>query len=308
MSFTISGTLDFSPAGTLAGKGSVGHLQFILLLFMVGFGAKAAIMPLHEWLPSAMIAPTPVSALLHAVAVVKAGVFCCIRVILYVFGPNAFPGSSTWFVLACVVAVTVILANIIALAQDNLKRRLAFSTINNLSVIILGACLLSPPALKGAFLHLSFHGFLKITLFMCAGAIYVKTRKELISDMGGVGKQMPLTMAAFTVGAAGLVGIPPVSGFLSKWYLCGGAFKAGELIFLFVFLASAFLDAVYFFPIVYAAYFGGKTSRVDEAPLSMTLPVIACGGVSILLGIVPDVFFRFVSLANLAVQTVLGGN
>lgn len=308
MSFNLAGTLDFSPHGTLVGKGSQGELQFILALFMIGFGAKAAIMPLHEWLPSAMIAPTPVSALLHAVAVVKAGVFCCVRVILFIFGPNAFSGTDVWFVLACILAVTVILANLVAITQDNLKRRLAFSTINNLSVIILGATLLSPPALKGAFLHLPFHGFLKITLFMCAGAIYVKTRKELISEMSGIGKQMPFTMAAFTIGAAGLVGIPPVSGFISKWYLCGGAFKAGELIFLFVFLASAFLDAVYFFPIVYTAYFGGNTARIDEAPLSMTLPVVACAAASIVLGIFPDLFFGFVSLANLTVQAVLGGN
>lgn len=307
MSFDLAGTLDFSPRGPLVGKGSQGELQFILTLFMIGFGAKAAIMPLHEWLPSAMIAPTPVSALLHAVAVVKAGVFCCVRAILYVLGPNAFSGPDVWFILACVVSVTVILANLIAITQDNLKRRLAFSTINNLSVIILGAALLSPPALKGAFLHLPFHGFLKITLFMCAGAIYVKTHKELISEMSGIGKQMPFTMAAFTVGVSGLVGIPPVSGFLSKWYLCGGAFKAGELLFLFVFLTSAFLDAVYFFPIVYTAYFGGRKNRIDEAPLSMTLPIIGCAVASVVLGIFPDAFFGFMSLADLIVQAVSGG-
>jgi multicomponent Na+:H+ antiporter subunit D len=308
MSFDLAGTLDFSPQGTLVGKGSQGELRLILALFIIGFGTKAAIMPLHEWLPSAMIAPTPVSALLHAVAVVKAGVFCCVRVILYIFGPNAFPGPDVWLFLAYVVSITIILANVIAITQDNLKRRLAFSTINNLSVIILGACLLSPAALKGAFLHLPFHGFLKITLFMCAGAIYVKTRKELISEMGGIGRQMPVTMAAFAIGASGLVGIPPVCGFISKWYLCGGALKAGELLFLFVFLASAFLDAAYFFPIVYSAFFQGKAGRVDEAPLTMTLPIAGCAAASLFLGVFPDLFWRFFSLTNIVVQALSGGN
>jgi multicomponent Na+:H+ antiporter subunit D len=312
MGFTyyLTGTLDFKAGGFLEGSGSQAVLTIVFFAFIIGFGTKAALMPLHEWLPSAMIAPTPVSALLHAVAVVKAGVFCVLRVILYVYGPKLLTDLAVWLILAYGVAFTVIFANIVALTQDNLKRRLAFSTINNLAVIVLGASLLSPDSVKGALLHIPFHGFMKITLFMCAGAIYVKTHKELISEMGGIGKRMPVTMAAFTIGTAGIVGIPPVCGFISKWYLCLGTLQAKELIFLFVFLASALLDAAYLFPIIYGAYFkkaNGNAQRIDEAPISMIAPIIVAALLSVILGIFPDLFFKFLTLAGLAVKTVFGG-
>ena len=177
-SYLISGTSISSAGGFLQGNGSPHILKVILVCFIIGFGSKAAIMPLHEWLPSAMVAPTPVSALLHAVAVVKAGVFCVLRVILYVFGPELLKELNLRMILAVVVSFTVIAANLIALTQDNLKRRLAFSTINSLAMIILGACLLSPDSVRGALLYIPFHGFMKITLFMCAGAIFVKTGRS----------------------------------------------------------------------------------------------------------------------------------
>jgi multicomponent Na+:H+ antiporter subunit D len=267
-------------------------------------------MPLHEWLPSAMVAPTPVSALLHAVAVVKAGVFCCLRVILYVFGPTTLADLNLWTILAMVVSFTVIAANLFALTQDNLKRRLAFSTINNLAVIILGASLITFESVRGALLHLPFHGFMKITLFMCAGAIYVTTKKEQISDMDGVGREMPVTMAAFTIGAAGLVGIPPVCGFLSKWYLCLGALEAGEIMFLFVFLASALLDAAYFFPIIFHAFFrpvSGGTGKVREAPFLMAVPLAVTGLFCLVLFVSPDALFHFYRLGDLVVKSLFGG-
>jgi len=312
MSFTyyLTGTLDFVAGGFLKGHGSPEVLRIIFASFIIGFGTKAAIMPLHEWLPSAMIAPTPVSALLHAVAVVKAGVFCVLRVILYVFGPKILSDLNIWLVLAYVISFTVIFANIIALSQDNLKRRLAFSTINNLAIIILGACLLSPDSLRGAVLHIPFHGFMKITLFMCAGAIYVKTRKELVSEMDGIGREMPITMAAFTIGAVGLVGIPPVCGFISKWYLCIGALKSKEIIFLFIFLVSALLDAVYFFPIIINAYFkrnNGESSGSREAPLLIVIPLAITAVFSIIFGIFPDFFFRLFTITGIVVKTVFGG-
>ncbi|GAI83752.1 unnamed protein product, partial [marine sediment metagenome] len=165
-------------------------------------------------------------------AVVKAGVFGCLRVIWYVFGPEQLQDLGLGFILLCIVAATVIISALLALVQDNLKRRLAFSTINSLALIILGAALLSPSASMGSILHLINHAYMKITLFFVAGAIYVKTHKQNISELAGIGRQMPLTMACFAIGAFGLAGIPPVCGFVSKWYLCLGALEAKQLIFL----------------------------------------------------------------------------
>jgi multicomponent Na+:H+ antiporter subunit D len=308
--YYLTGSLDFIAGGFVAGKGTPELLRTIFATFIIGFGTKAAIMPFHEWLPSAMVAPTPVSALLHAVAVVKAGVFCCLRVILYVFGPTTLTDLNIWITLAVVVSFTVIAANLFALTQDNLKRRLAFSTINNLAVIILGASLITLESVRGALLHLPFHGFMKITLFMCAGAIYIATKKERISDMDGIGRKMPITMAAFTIGATGLVGIPPVCGFLSKWYLCLGALEAGEIVFLFVFLASALLDAAYFFPIIFNAFFrplNGSPGRVREAPFLVTAPLAVTGVLCVILFVSPDALFHFYGMGDLVVKSLFGG-
>jgi multicomponent Na+:H+ antiporter subunit D len=310
LTYYLTGTLDFAPGGFVAGHGSMGILTLLLVTFIIGFGSKAAVMPFHEWLPSAMVAPTPVSALLHAVAVVKAGVFCCLRVILYIFGPKLLSDSGLWIILAYFIAFTVIAANIIALSQDNLKRRLAFSTINNLSVIILGASLLSSQGIRGAMLHIPFHGFMKITLFMCSGAIYVKTHLRNISEMEGIGRQMPITMAAFIVGAAGLIGIPPVCGFISKWYLCLGALEAKEIVFLMVFLASALLDAAYFFPIIYSAFFYKPkvvSPYFDEAPVLLVAPIVITAIGSLLFGLFPDAFVHFFKLSVLSAKTIVGG-
>ncbi|HDD35430.1 MAG TPA: monovalent cation/H+ antiporter subunit D family protein, partial [Candidatus Desulfofervidus auxilii] len=310
LTYYLTGTLDFKPGGFVAGYGSRELLTLLFVTFIIGFGSKAAVMPIHEWLPSAMIAPTPVSALLHAVAVVKAGVFCCLRVILYVFGPKLLSDLGLWIILAYFVSFTVIVANFIALTQDHLKRRLAFSTINNLSIIILGAALLSYDGIRGAMLHIPFHGFMKITLFMCAGAIYVKTHKEYISEMDGIGRQMPITMAAFTIGASGLTGIPFICGFISKWYLCLGALEAKEIIFLLVLLASALLDAAYFFPIVYSAFFKKPKfvkAHFDEASFFVVFPIVITAIGSILFGIFPDAFLHFFKLAILSAKNILGG-
>ncbi|MDL1956618.1 MAG: monovalent cation/H+ antiporter subunit D family protein [Candidatus Desulfofervidus auxilii] len=309
LTYYLTGTLDFKAGGFLAGHGSRELLALLFVTYIIGFGSKAAVMPIHEWLPSAMIAPTPVSALLHAVAVVKAGVFCCLRVILYVFGPKLLSDLGLWIVLAFFVSFTVIVANIIALTQDHLKRRLAFSTINNLSIIILGAALLSSDGIRGAMLHIPFHGFMKITLFMCAGSIYVKTHLENISEMEGIGRQMPITMAAFTIGAAGLTGIPPICGFISKWYLCLGALEAKEIIFLLVFLASALLDAAYFFPIIYSAFFKKPKfvkDHFDEASFFVVFPIVITAIGSIFFGIFPDKFMHFFKLALLSAKNILG--
>ncbi len=312
LTFSLTGTLEFTPGGFLPGAGSKAILSLLFVTYILGFGSKAAVMPIHEWLPSAMVAPTPVSALLHAVAVVKAGVFCVLRVILYVFGPKLLTDLGLWLPLAFFVSVTVIGANLLALAQDHLKRRLAFSTINNLSVIILGAALLSHDAVRGALLHIPFHGFMKITLFMCAGAIYVKTRQDLISTMDGVGRQMPFTMGAFALASAGLCGIPPVCGFISKWYLCLGALEAKEVFFLGVFILSALLDAAYFFPIVYAAFFKSpKHDQIkphfDDASPWLLVPIGITALGSLVLGLFPNLSLRFFDLAGQVMKAVLAG-
>lgn len=308
--YHLTGTLDFTPGGFLKECGTNTELTVLFVAFIIGFGTKAAVIPFQEWLPSAMVAPTPVSALLHAVAVVKAGVFCCLRIILYVFGPSLLKELNLWLVLAYFVAFTVITANLFALTQDNLKRRLAFSTINNLSIIILGAALLSSTGIKGSMLHIPFHGFMKITLFMCAGAIYVKTGRQNISEMDGIGKQMPVTMAAFTIGAAGLTGLPPVNGLISKWYLCLGSIEAEEIFFLFIFLASAILDAAYFFPVVYSAFFKkGRDLKAsfDEAPFMVVLPIAVTAVFSVALFFFPDLLFNFYSIVDIAVAGITGG-
>jgi len=231
-----------------------------------------------------MIAPTPVSALLHAVAVVKAGVFGIVRIVCYIYGVDLMTSLKLGIALACIAGFTMIVANLFAIAQDNLKRRLAYSTINQLSYIILGAALLTQDGIRGAMMHIPFHGFMKITLFLCAGAIMVATGKKNISEMGGVGKTMPITMLAFTITAFGMCGIPPAVGLTSKIYLCLGSMEASEIIspvmitFLFVLLIASFLDVVYFFPIIHTAFFKkpeGVVGEVEvkEAPLFMLIPL-----------------------------------
>jgi multicomponent Na+:H+ antiporter subunit D len=309
--YTLTGTLDFKPGGFLLGHGSSGTLIFLFALLILGFGVKAALMPLHEWLPTAMIAPTPVSALLHAVAVVKAGVFGCLRIILYVFGPELLHQLDLWLVLAYFAAFTVIVSGLYALAQDNLKRRLAFSTINNLSIIVMGAALLTPSSITGSIFHMGSHGFMKITLFFVAGAIYVKTHKENVSELDGLGRQMPLTMGAFSIGAMGIAGTPPICGFISKWYLAMGTLEAKEVVFLFVLLISALLDVAYFFPIIYNSFFKapkeGVNPHFDEASMKMVVPLVITAIISLILGIMPNAFFHFFNIASMAAKMVLGG-
>ena len=287
MTYYLTGTTDFTNGGikALAELGSAYKLTLIILFFcfLLGF-MKAAWMPFHSWLPTAMIAPTPVSALLHAVAVVKAGVFGIVRIVCYIYGVDLMTSLKLGIALACIAGFTMIVANLFAIAQDNLKRRLAYSTINQLSYIILGAALLTQDGIRGAMMHIPFHGFMKITLFLCAGAIMVATGKKNISEMGGVGKTMPITMLAFTITAFGMCGIPPAVGLTSKIYLCLGSMEASEIIspvmitFLFVLLIASFLDVVYFFPIIHTAFFKkpeGEAEEVEvkEAPLFMLIPL-----------------------------------
>ena len=304
--YALTGTLDLRAGGILhAGQASPWRLNLLFWLLIAGFGVKAAIMPLHGWLPTAMIAPTPVSALLHAVAVVKSGVFGCVRTIGFVFGPVLLYELGAGATLAYLAAATILVASVLALAQDNLKRRLAYSTVSQLSYIVLGAAVLTPAGMVGSVLHLANHALLKITLFFCAGAISVTTGCTRVSELDGIGKQMPWTMGAFAVGALGLAGVPPLNGFISKWYLCLGALDAHRATLAVILVISGLLNIAYFFPIVYAAFFktgAAFTTRAEARP-SLLVPLLITALLSLLLGIWPNFG---VDLWDLA-QHVAGG-
>ncbi len=265
--FWMTGTTTFT-AGGIAGLADAdpafARLAFALLVG--GFGVKAALMPTHSWLPDAMVAPTPVSGLLHAVAVVKSGVFGIARVTLDIFGPETMADLGVGIVLAAVAAFTLLTASVIALRKDNLKRRLAYSTISQLSYIVLGLGVLSGDAIIGGLLHIPAHAFMKLTLFFCAGAIHVETHTDNISEMAGIGKRMSLTMVAFAVAAAGMAGIPLIAGFVSKWYILIGSVNSGQGIFAIVLLVSGMLNIAYFWPIVYQAFFETADDH-DEKPV-----------------------------------------
>jgi multicomponent Na+:H+ antiporter subunit D len=252
--WNLTGTLDFRPGGILAGQADGPLVGLLLFLYMFGIG-KAALMPIHRWLPAAMVAPTPVSALLHAVAVVKAGVFTVMKVIVYIFGAELLTttGSSEW--LMYVAAATLIIASLVALTKDNLKARLAYSTVSQLAYVVLGGALANGWGIIGGGMHIAMHAFGKITLFFCAGAIYTAAHKTEISDMAGIGRTMPVTMGAFLIGALSVIGLPPMGGAWSKWYLMLGAAEADQLIFVAVLMLSSLLNVAYFVPIVARAYF-----------------------------------------------------
>ena len=233
---------------------------------VMGFGVKAAIMPVQAWLPDAMVAPTPVSGLLHAVAVVKSGAFGVARIILDVFGVDLVADLGVGVVIAALAAFTIVAASLIALRKDNLKRRLAYSTVSQLSYIVLGVALLGPYAVLGGLFHMPAHAFMKLTLFFCAGTIHVETHIDDISKMGGIGKRMPLTMSAFAVAAAGMAGMPLLAGFVSKFYLVTGGIQAGEAIFAMALIVSGVLNVAYFWPVVYTAFFETRTAY-DSKPL-----------------------------------------
>ncbi len=299
--YSLTGTLDFASQGILSIGLSKSTVTVLLLMCVFGF-AKAGIMPFHAWLPAAMVAPTPVSALLHAVAVVKVGVFSIFRVVTGIFGTNLLLSMHLGTVLCYIAAFTILTASLIALSQDGLKRRLAFSTIGQLSYIILGAALLSPKGQVGGLVHIAMHAFGKITLFMCAGAIFVATGKKYISEMVGIGKRMPVTMLAFFIGSLSVIGLPPTGGFFSKWYLVLGTLEADQVVMLVVLLTSSLLNGAYFLPIVYKAFFCTPEEsmfedKVDEAPLWCVVPLTITAIISIGLFFYPDLFRRLAEMA-----------
>ncbi|MBT8115924.1 MAG: hypothetical protein KJP04_11100 [Arenicella sp.] len=271
--YLVAGTGDFTAGGILAGKLQGPAVGLLLALFVFGIG-KAAVMPVHRWLPAAMVAPTPVSALLHAVAVVKAGVFAITKVIVYVFGIDFLvsdPGSS-WLLWAA--AFTIIAASVVALRQQNLKRLLAYSTIAQLSYVVMAAAILRPLAEIGAALHIVAHAFGKITLFFAAGAIYTAAKKTELSQLRGIGRRMPWTMTAFTIGALSMIGVPPTGGFVSKWYILAGALQAGNHLAAATIIASTALNAAYFLPIIYMAWFVSSDSSSGDSHGEAPFPAV----------------------------------
>jgi multicomponent Na+:H+ antiporter subunit D len=251
--WNLTGTLEFKLGGILAGKADGPVVIGLLALYAFGTG-KAALMPFHRWLPAAMVAPTPVSALLHAVAIVKAGVFTVLKVIVYVFGISFLDetGASTWLMYAA--SFTLLCSSVIALTKDNLKARLAYSTISQLSYIVLGGALATATGVLGAGMHIAMHAMGKITLFFCAGAIFVASHKKNISDMDGIGRAMPFTMAAFFLGSMSIIGLPPMGGSWSKWYLALGAANGDNAIFIAVLMISSLLSIAYLMPVVGRAF------------------------------------------------------
>ena len=277
-----------------------GQLWALFFLLVGGVGVKAAVMPMHSWLPAAMVAPTPVSALLHAVAVVKAGVFGMVRVLIFVFGADLLRDMGAWQVIAAASGATLILASFLALRHDNLKRRLAYSTISHLSYIVLGVALLGPLALTGALLHMVGHGVTKITLFFCAGAIHVRTHRDQVSGMAGIGRQMPITMGAFALASLSMAGIPPFILFTSKWYLGWGAAEVGQQAFLILYMVSGVLSAAYLFPIVIRA-FGARSPtfpQFGEADVRMVAPIAVVAALALVWGVAPDLPLGFFELAS----------
>ncbi len=249
------GTLDFKQGGILAGNAPKGVIAVLFGLYIYGIG-KAALMPFHRWLPAAMVAPTPVSALLHAVAVVKAGVFSVVKVSVFIFGLDtlAETGASTW--LAYVAGMTILLSSLVAMRKDNLKARLAYSTISQLSYVVLGAMLASNIGAMGSTLHIVMHAFGKITLFFCAGAIIVFAHKTDISDMHGLGRKMPVTFFCFFIASLSIIGLPPLGGVWSKWYLALAAAETDHIIFIAVLMISSLLIIAYLMPVVLYGFFG----------------------------------------------------
>ena len=302
MTYVLCGTLDFKLGEMMTGifpaDANPILVQITYFLYVAGL-AKAAIMPFHNWLPSAMVAPTPVSALLHAVAVVKAGVFSVSRILLSVFGVNVMTDLNLGFVTACFAAFTIVTASIIALTKDDLKARLAYSTVSQLSYVVLGVAMLTPSSITGGLAHIAHHAFSKITLFFAAGAIYVATHNKKISLMSGLGRKMPWTFGAFAVASLSMIGVPPVCGFVSKWYMINGAVSANYTIFMTALLASTILNASYFTPIIFKAFFeapapGTDHSHFTEAPMTMVVPLCFTAIVSVFLGLYPQVFIQFI--------------
>ncbi|MCJ7627407.1 MAG: hypothetical protein MUO50_03365, partial [Longimicrobiales bacterium] len=298
--YSLAGTLDFRPGGILDGHISTAMVPILLALFVFGVG-KAAVMPFHRWLPAAMVAPTPVSALLHAVAVVKAGVFTILKVSVFIFGPALISETGAADILLWVAAATIILGSLVAFTKDNLKARLAYSTISQLSYIVMGALLANKWGIIGGGMHIVMHAFGKITLFFAAGAIMVAAHKTEISQMKGLGRTMPFTFGAFFIGSLSIIGLPPAGGAWSKWFLGMGTLEAGQLGLLAVLMVSSLLSLVYLLEVPLKAFFSKPSEPLEhdgihEAPLPSLIAMGVTSLATIGLFIYPEPFYRLMEL------------
>jgi multicomponent Na+:H+ antiporter subunit D len=286
-----------------------GIAQAVFVLLIAGLAVKAALIPVHGWLPRAMVAPAPVSALLHAVAVVKAGVFGIVRVVHHTYGVEVAEALGVLLPLSVLAAATIVFGSALALRQDDLKRRLAYSTVSQVSYVTLGVAVLGVVSTTGGIVHLVHQGLMKITLFFCAGLFAETLGLHRVSQLGGVGRRMPVTAAAFTVGAVGMIGLPPVAGFVSKWQLGLGGVDAGEPWILVVLLTSSLLNAAYFLPVVYALWFGSseeavvepglRTTRLRlEAPAALLLPAVSTAVLALLAGLLAGLPYSPLEMAR----------
>lgn len=296
ITYLLSGNLDFGPNAILSLNNNAPLLIGLYVLFIAAI-AKAGLMPLHSWLPSAMVAPTPVSALLHAVAVVKVGVFCVARVIYNVYGPELMQQLHLILPSALFMSATILIASMLALTQDNLKARLAYSTVSQLAYITLGFALMSVSSITGGAAHIANHAFSKITLFYCAGAIFVVSGKKYISQLTGIGRKMPITMTCFAIGAFSMIGIPGTAGFITKWFLGLGSLESNNFIILVIILTSSLLNSAYFLPIIYRAFFmkiAPEDESLREPAPAMLIPISITAMVTVIIGIYPDFFLQLI--------------
>lgn len=290
--WVMAGTTDFVPGGTLGDLAAErpGQASLLFLVLIAGLGVKAALVPLHAWLPISMVAPAPVSALLHAVAVVKAGAFGIMRVTYEVFGIEVAQGLGVTTPLLAFAAVTILYGSVRAMMEDDLKARLAFSTVSQVSYITLGVALASPIAAIGALAHLIHQGLMKITMFLAVGNLAEGLGVKKVSQLDGVGRAMPGTMIAFTLAVLAMIGLPPLAGFVSKWYLATGAVQAGHDWVIALLIGSSLLNALYFLPIVHRAWFGTATggAKLPGRPRigwMLTAPPLATATLALVAGV-----------------------
>ena len=299
--WVLAGTLDFQTGGILAGTASTGILSAILVLYVYGVG-KAAVMPFHRWLPAAMVAPTPVSALLHAVAVVKAGVFTVLKIAVYVFGIDLLQTLTTTTWLAWAAAATIILGSLVAFKKDNLKARLAYSTISQLSYIVLGAMLANEMGIIGGGMHIAMHAFGKITLFFAAGGIMVAAHEKNISRMHGLGRTMPITFGAFFIGSLSIIGLPPAGGAWSKWFLGMGTLEASQLGLLAVLMLSSLLGLYYLLEVPVKAFFfkppedAHHHEGIHESPAPSLIAICITASATMGLFLWPNLFHELMQM------------
>lgn len=269
--YFLTGTTDFIELKVLAKQGSFLPLP-VFMGFLLGFGIKGGIFPLHIWLPDAHpVAPSPISSLLSGITI-KVGLYGIFRLVFSIYDFNVLNQAGLGTLIRVLAAITILLGSAMALSQKNLKKLLAYSSISQMGYILLGIGLLTERAVFGAVFHLFSHAFMKGTLFLCAGAIKHKTGKTDVDNMEGVGLEMPFTMIFFTIAALSMIGIPPMSGFLSKWYLGLGSLDAGMPVYLIILLVSSLMNAMYFLPIIISAFFKKGSSKkivLKEAPTLM---------------------------------------